>query len=170
MIWQKIVELNPTPWNLLQYADQLGLSGKLDKAEEIVKNIRINDVPANFKFVYYVRMGMIYQDQYQIKKAIGEFKKSIKIGTEETYPYIFLAVLLKKQKKLEEAEKILLEALNKKGDIDEVYYNLSMIYARKENYTDAITMMKECLKIDINYPNAKAFLEDFENIAKIMKG
>jgi tetratricopeptide (TPR) repeat protein len=120
LIWQKIVEMSSTTWNLLQYADQLRLSGKFEKAEKILKNININDLPADLKFVYHVRLGMIFQDQNLIKKAIVEFKKSIKIGTEETYPYIFLAVLLTKQNKLKEAERILLKALNKKGDIDEV--------------------------------------------------
>jgi transcription elongation factor GreA-like protein len=45
-----------------------------------------------------------------------------------------------------------------------------MIYARNEDFPKAINMIKECLKIDSKYPNAKTFLEDFENIVKILRG
>jgi tetratricopeptide (TPR) repeat protein len=168
MIWQKIIETSPTAFNLTQYVEQLRLSGNYVKAQEVLKRINKKDIPSDYKFMYYIRLGMIYQDQGKIKPAIESFRKSIKMGTTETYPYVFLAVLLSKQNKLEESEAVLLEALNKNGDIDEVYYNLSTNYARRGNFQKAIDMMKECLKIDINYPNAKAFLEDFENLNRTL--
>jgi tetratricopeptide (TPR) repeat protein len=162
--WENICKINPTPFKLLEFADQLRLSGNLIKAEEITKSIDVKKIPAKYKYRYYVRLGMIYQDQYLIKKAISAFKKSIKIGTEETYPYIFLAVLLSRQNKLDESEQVLIEALNKEGDIDEAYFNLGTIKARQGDFKAAINMLKECLKIDSEYPNAQSFLGDFENM------
>jgi tetratricopeptide (TPR) repeat protein len=129
-----------------------------------MKNIDISDIPTEYKFMYYDRLGMIYQDSRQINKAIRAYKKCIKIGTTETYPYIFLAVLLAEQNKLDESEQLLIEALTKNGDIDEAYYNLGMTKARQGDFQAAINMLKECLKIDNNYPNAQTFLDDFENL------
>ena len=67
---------------------------------------------------------------------------------------------------LDEAETVLVEALTKEGDIDEVNYNLSLIYARKGNFEEAIKKMKNCIKLDPLYPNAKTWLSDFRNMKK----
>jgi tetratricopeptide (TPR) repeat protein len=164
-VWKKIIKTQPTAFNLLQYADQLRLSGNRIKAKKIIKKIEINDIPDDYKFVFHIKKGRIYQDEGKINKAIKSLKKSIKVGTEETYPYIFLATLLSKQSQLNKVEKILQKALNKQGDIDEVYYNLSTNYARKGDFKAAIEAMKACLNIDPNYSEAaRSFLKDFENI------
>lgn len=65
---------------------------------------------------------------------------------------------------LNEAETVLVEALKKEGDIDEVNYNLSLIYARKGNFEEAIKKMENCVKLDPLYPNANTWLDDFRNM------
>ena len=68
---------------------------------------------------------------------------------------MFLAAALSRKSKLDEVEEVLNEALNKEGDIDEVNYNLSLNYARKGNFNEAITKMRNCIKIDPNFDNAQ---------------
>ena len=165
--WEKAVEANPNAFNLLQFADQLRHCGHYAKAEEIIDKINVEDIPSDYRFSYYVKKGLLFQDQGKTENAIGEFKKSIEAGTDQTYPYIFLAVQLSMKGRLDEAEYALLQALDKEGDIDEAYYNLSTTYARKGNFEKAITAMQECLKLDPNYSNAKTFLEDFKNMENI---
>ena len=169
ILWKKISSENPTSLNLFQYADQLRLSGKYIESEEVYKKIDIQQIPSNSRFCYYATLGLLYQDQGKMEQAIQAFKESVRSGTEETYPYIFLAVALTKQSKIDEAENLLLEALTKNGDIDEVYCNLSTIYAQKGDFPKAIKAMKKCLKIDPLYPNAGEHLADFKNIVKKFK-
>ncbi|MEP7197665.1 MAG: tetratricopeptide repeat protein [Saprospiraceae bacterium] len=167
--WEKIVKENPKPFYLIQYVDQLRLSGNYSEAEQIISKIKIEEIPGKYQFVYHIRKGMLHEDQGEIEKAIESYRKSTQLKTDDTYPYIFLAAALSKRSKLDEAEEVFLEALKKEGDIDEVNYNLSFVYARKQDFKKAIAAIKECINLDPNYPNAKTWLADFENMENKMK-
>jgi len=162
--WEKVVEENPKPFNKIQYVDQLRLSGNYFKAKEVIESIEMNEIPDQYKFVYFIRKGMLYEDQGEIKKAIECFRKSVEFQNDETYPFIFLGTALSKISELDEAEMVLEKALDKEGDLDEVNYNLSLNFARKGNFIEAIRKMKDCLNIDPHFPNAKIWLEDFKNM------
>ena len=162
--WEKVVNENPKPFNLIQYVDQLRLSGNYSEAEKIMGNVNIKEIPSKYQFVYYIRKGMLHSDQGEIEEAIECYRKSIQLKTDNTYPYVFLASALSMKSKLDEAENVFLEALKKDGDIDEVNYNLSFVYARKGDFKKAIAAIKECLKLDPNFPDAKTWLADFENM------
>ena len=165
-VWQKISEENPTNFNLVQYSDQLRLSGNYLKAQEIIDNVKVENIPKEDRFLYHTQKGMIHKDKGELDKAIACFRKSVELQPNETYPYIFLATSLSKKSKLNEAQNILQEALKKEGDIDEVNYNLSLIFARKGNFEKAIKLMEDCLNIDPEYSNAKKWLEDFKNMKR----
>jgi tetratricopeptide (TPR) repeat protein len=165
--WQKAVEQKPSAYNVMQYANQLRLCGKFAHAETLFNDVDVTTIPNYYKSLFLDNKAKNYSDQGKIDQAIETYKKSIAIGDSETNPYIFLGVLLANQDKLEEAEQILLEALTKEGDIDEVYYNLSTVYARKGNFQEAIRTMKECLKLDPDFNNAKTWLNDFEAIERL---
>lgn len=163
-LWEKIIKDHPSPNHLFQYAAQLRLSGDYVKAEEMLNKIDLQIIPNQHKFTVYVMYGQLYEDQGKMEEASEAYQKSIECGTTETYPYLFLAAVLSKKSQLKKVEQILLEALHKNGNLDEVYYNLSTNYARQGNFKVAYQMMEKCLKIDPSYPRAMVFLEDFENI------
>jgi len=165
-VWQIIVEDNPSNFNLVQYSDQLRLSGNYLKAQEVIDKVNVNDIPKEHRFTFHVQKGMIHLDKGERENAISCFKESVKLEPSETYPYIFLATLLSQKSELDEAQNILEKALNKNGDIDEVNYNLSLIFARKGNFEKAIKLMEDCLKLDPEYSNAKIWMEDFKNMKK----
>lgn len=162
--WEKVVNENPTPFHLIQYVEQLRLSGNYFEAEKVMEKIKTDEIPDKYRFVFYIRKGKLHEDQGQIDEAILSYRTSIDLKIDDTYPYIFLASALLKKSRLTEAEEVLVEALNKKGDIDEVHYNLSFVYARKGDFIQAIASMKECLKLDATFPNARTWLDDFENM------
>lgn len=165
--WEKVVSANPNAFNLLQYADQLRLCGYFSKSAEIFDEIVLDEIPDEYKFTYFVKKGRLFEDQGKMDEAILAYKSSIEAGTEMTYPYIFLAVRLSNQERVLEAKEYLIQALQKEGDIDEVYYNLGTSYAQLGDFENAIIAMQECIKLDPTYENAKAFLEDFKNMENI---
>jgi tetratricopeptide (TPR) repeat protein len=162
--WEKVVNENQKSFNLLQYVNQLRLSGNYSEAEKIISEISIEEIPSQYQFIFHVRKGMLHEDQGELDEAIESYRKSIERKTDETYPYVFLAVALSKKSRLDDAEKVLLEALEKEGDVDEVNYNLSFVYAKKGEFKKAIQAIKKCIEIDPDYPNAKTWLADFENM------
>ena len=164
--WKEEVSEKPTEYSKIQYVDQLRLSGDFFRANEVIKTIDINNIPEDYKFVYYIRKGMLHEEQGELSEAIINFRKSIKLQNQETYPYVFLASALSRKSKLDEVEMVLKEALSKEGDIDEVNYNLSLNFARKGNFREAIVKMEECLKIEPKFEDAKTWLADFKNMEK----
>jgi len=164
-IWKKVVSLKPTPYNLWTYADMLRRSGKYKKAKKIVKQIDIDSIPEKNKYLFYSLKGDIYRNQGLLKKAIKAYEQSIKFDPDTTFPYVFLGCLYSQLGKLEKSKKILILGLKKKGDVDEVNYNLATTYARLYEYEKAISCMKKCLEIDPNYsPDAYFFIEDWKNL------
>lgn len=91
--WEKVVKDSPTSFNKIQYVDQLRLIGNYDKAKEVIESIELEDIPDDYKFVYYIRKGTLHQDQGEIYKAIDNFKQSIKYQIKDTYPYVFQHLL-----------------------------------------------------------------------------
>jgi len=86
--WRKAVEIDPRPVNLIQYADQLRLSGDFPQAQKVLEGINVADIPTGYQFVFYIRTGMLYDDQGRIDEAIESYQKSIELEPGETYPYI----------------------------------------------------------------------------------
>jgi len=166
--WKKIITVEPTSFRLLQYADQLRLSGNYESAHKIINQIKIEEIPDDYKYQYYLELGKLLEDQYQIDSAINAYKKCIKFDTNSTIPFVFLGSLLSRKGDLQEAEKIFIKGKNKEGDLDEIYYNLSTIYARQKKFDKAIKAMEKCIEIDKLFPNAETLLNDIKNLKQRM--
>ena len=87
--WGKVVNENPTEFNKIQFVDQLRLSGNYYKAKEVIESIDLKEIPEKYKFVYFIRKGMLHEDQGEVNEAIINFRKSIEHQNQETYPYVF---------------------------------------------------------------------------------
>jgi tetratricopeptide (TPR) repeat protein len=165
--WEKAVEENPTAFNLFQLADSLRICGNFIKSEEVFGRIEVDDIPIEHRFKYHNTKGRLFEDQGRMEEAIPEYAKSIEVGTPFTNAYVFLGTLLAQKAEYNAAIDILNQALDKEGDIDEVYYNLSTIYARLGDFEKAIDAMKKCLELDPEFPNAQDFIDDFKNLENI---
>ncbi|GJM34196.1 MAG: hypothetical protein DHS20C18_31970 [Saprospiraceae bacterium] len=166
-VWEKVLKKEENTFNLFQCADQLRLSGNYERAHELLSQIELDDLSQDYKYYYFMSLGKLYEDQFNIDAAIKAYQECITYEFDSTLPYVFLANLLSRQGQLAEAENILTQAVNKEGDLDEVYYHLSTTCARQRKLADAITAMKKCLDINESYPNAQALLEDFKNLKKL---
>lgn len=164
--WKKAVKENPTTYNLVQYADQLRLSGNSPEAKYIIEKAALEDVPEEYRSTYHTLKGQIYYDSGNIDVAIECYEKAVALEPDDTWHYIFLGVAFSKKHRLDEAETALRKALTKEGDIDEANYNLSLILARKGNFKEAVEAMERCLSIDPDYPAAATWLEDLKNMER----
>lgn len=90
--------------------------------------------------------------------------KSFELKSDDTFIYVFIAAILKKQERDVEAIKYLREALKKEGDIDEVNYHLATSYIRLGQLEDALEAINNCLLIDSKYPNAKKIKKDIKQL------
>ena len=162
--WEQVVKDNPSAINKILYVNQLRLSGNYSLANNVLKSIELDQITDDHKFVYFIHKGMLLRDQEQTSQAIESFRKSLEYDHDQTYPYIFLAAALSKQGKIEEIEVVLKSALKMEGDIDEVYYNLSLNFARMGNFYKAINYMEKCLQLDPEFEGAEIWLQDFKNV------
>lgn len=168
--WETVVQSDPSPLNLMAFAEQLRLSGQFSKALVILNQLTLSTIPKEFQYLLPLRRGLIYQDSGRLKEAILAFQESVTFQPQETYPYVFLAVALTAQERLEEAGKVLENALHLSSDLDEVWYNLALVYARMGNWMQAIFSMQECLKLSPDFPNARTWLDDLEQRSRIASG
>lgn len=167
--WKNAVAEEPSAFNLMQYADNLRLCGNFSAAEKAFEAVNIEEIPEGYEFTFFVRKGHLYKDHGLLDKALECYQKSVAYQPDDTFPYVYLYEVLSKKGKMEAAEAVLLEALGKDGDTDEVYYNLSTIHARKGDFKKAIETMKKCIDLNPDYPNAKTWLADFENMENELK-
>ncbi|MCC6724961.1 MAG: tetratricopeptide repeat protein [Saprospiraceae bacterium] len=165
--WEKAVAINPNANNLFHYACQLRICLHYTRSEEIFDRILVDEIPDEYKFCYFANKGRLFEDQGRLDEAISAYKKSIEVGTDCTYPYIFLGTCLMRKEMFLEAREYLIQALQKEGDVDEAYFFLSTISARLGDFEKAISAMQECLKLDANFPNAQAILNDFKNFEHV---
>jgi len=165
--WKKTVKENPSAFNLQAYAEQLRLSGNYSEAKRIIEQIVFEEIPPKYRFVYYTRKGTIHQNEGEIDAAIECYEKAVALEPEEAWPYIFLGAVLSMKSRLDEAEYMMKKALTKDdGNIDEINYNLSLIFARRGDFKAAIEAMEKCLSIDPNYSNAATWLADLKNMKR----
>lgn len=163
--WKKVISKDPSVYAYISLADQLRLTGLYTEAHKYLSLVSLEDLTENDKYFYYVNLGKVYEDQFKIDDAINCYRICIDLSNiSSTAPFVLLGSLLAKQEKYIKAEKILKLGLEEEGDKDEVYYNLSTIYARQGNFAKAIKAMEECIEIDSVCNSAYEFLADFKNV------
>ena len=85
--------------DLFWYADTLRQSGYYKKAEELFLSIPISKIPIQNRHHFYLHVGMLYQELGNFAQALHFYKKSLKLNSESTVPYVFVSNILKIQEK-----------------------------------------------------------------------
>ena len=144
LIYQKTGKVSHQFW----YADALRLCGYTKTAEEIFSAIPAQKIPREYRYLFYLRFGLLYIETGHLEKALHYYLKSLKLNSQNTFAYVFIADILKIQEKDKEAIRYLIKALTTDGDIDEVNYNLATSYIRVGQLEKALKAIIDCLKID----------------------
>jgi tetratricopeptide (TPR) repeat protein len=117
--------------------------GKLDESIEEL-NLIISAWPEDYKSRYY--LATAYEEKGDIERALEHLSL---INSESTYfinAQMHIAYLLDTQKKYDEARVILEKAIAINRERAELYLMLSSIYEAKEEYDNAIAVIKDGLK------------------------
>ena len=162
-LWEKIVRLETTEYRKFKYADALRLCGYFLKSKEIFLSVQPGNIPAQYRYIYFLYFGQLYMDMGDIKMAKASFLQCLDYENCDTVPYIFLSNLLNKEDDNWEAIYYLKTALDKEGDTDEVYYNLAFRLAIIKDFEGALKAINQCLYLSPDYPNALALQSDIKN-------
>ena len=79
------------------------LSGYTKTAEEVFSAIPIQKIPKEYRYLFYLRFGLLHKETGRLEKALYYYLKSLKLNTQYTFTYIFIADILKIQEKDKEA-------------------------------------------------------------------
>ncbi len=117
----------------------------LEKATEIE-----NSVP-----VYYVILGLAYNEQKCYEEAIAAYQRAIELNPEYATAYNNLANTYKAQKRYEEAIAAYQRAIELNPEDATAYYNLGITYNDQKRYEEAIAAYQRAIELNPEY--AKAF-------------
>lgn len=141
---EKVISLNPEDFIAV---NDLGATyetlGQLDEAKKyLLHSIKINE---NY-YLSHFNLGVVYKEMGKFEKAIIEYKKSAKLSNERN-PYLNMSALYIENDKLDEAENILTEGINKIED-HILYYNRACVHRKKGDIDFAIEDFNRAKKID----------------------
>ena len=118
----------------------------------------------------YCRMGHIYEDSGDFRKAVEWFEKAHEINPNEATFLIYKGVKLLRLEKYDEAVEVLTKATKcKEGFIDEAFYNLGVAHLIQRNYSEAKSCFEKALEIDPKYKEAKQQLKDVNKALELLE-
>jgi tetratricopeptide (TPR) repeat protein len=160
-LFKRIVDLEPGKDSAIFRATiNLLEIGRISEAERVLNTIRRNAAPKPGLIEY--ALGKLRLAQFRPKEAEQHFRNYLKLAPDSTAPAVLLADCLRRQEKFDEASRVLLAALNAKGDLDEVYLNLGLVKRATGDYKSAHTYLIKALEITPEYTDAKFVLADVE--------
>lgn len=116
----------------------------------------------------YCRMGRIYEDSGNFRKAIAWFEKAHETNPNEATFLIYIGVKLLRLEKYEEAVEVLTKATTcHEGCIDEAFYNLGVVNLIQRNYAEAKSCFEKALELDPKYKEAREQLKDINKVLEI---
>jgi len=164
---QQLLKIESNDYWQFQYGNVLRLCGLFAKAKKIFLMIDVKNIPEKYKYLYHLYFGQLLMDMKDVENAKEELKKCMEFENCDTVPYVYLSSLLIGEGNNDEAIYYLTKGLEKEGDIDEVYYNLAIRYAIKEDFGLALNAIDNCLKLNYNYPNASNVRNDLISYIKL---
>ena len=159
-VWQEIHAKEPTAFVKIRYANQLSVCGYFSKSIALFAKIDLRRVSKDLWYMKHQYLGTHFLRIGNIKSARSHYLKSLQYKNDSTVPYVFLAKSLVLENTHDESIRVLESALHKKGDIDEVCYNLARRLVIKGNCALALKYIEESLNIDPNYDLAQSFRND----------
>jgi len=110
----------------------------------------VKDAPGSFRVRY--NLGSAYRLVKDYKKATEEFEEAIKLNAQYVDTYSILAVTYAEDGRIEDAKKVLLDALKIAPDESKIYLNLANAFKECKEYQTAIDLVNRAIKLDHNNP------------------
>ncbi len=104
----------------------------------------------------YDNLGLCYDHLSNTAAALKSYRQAIDLSRAQTkpspWPFINLAVLLVSKNEVEEAEKLLREALQYEANIAPAHYHLGQILEKQGKPAAAIAALQQAVALNPNYP------------------
>jgi len=164
---EKMIETDNSEYLKFQYANILRMCTLFSKSENTFRTIDVERIPEKYRYYYHLYLAHLLMDIGKTEQAKDELKKCMQFEVSDTIPYVYIASLLLGEQDNEEAIDYLTRALDKKGDIDEVYYNLATRFLVRGDLDSAMNAINSCLRLDPEYPNAQVIKEDLIELERM---
>lgn len=153
----------------LKYADTLRLCGYFRESLECFTSIYQGGISGTGRYYYHLLLARLYMDTGENEKAIEELIHCVASPDADTVPFIYLSSLLSTKQKYTDCVALLQQALEREGDIDEVWYNIAGAYANLGQFSKALDAIEKCIALDSGYPNAVTMRSDITERIRLNK-
>ncbi len=116
--------------------------------------------------IYYREIADTYKELGNYNEALKWYDKLVEITPKETKGYIFKGACLASSGDYKLAKKEHLKATALKGDPEEAFYNLALIYRAEMKFAKAKKFCEKSLEID---PNDEQVIHCYEDILRALK-
>jgi tetratricopeptide (TPR) repeat protein len=115
-------------------------------------------------------MGHFHDARGELARAARWYQRAIDTAPNHASAHIFLGGVFARQGRLREAEKVHRRATETcdEGYIDEAFLNLALVLRAQERFEEAATCLREAIRIDPDYADAKKVLRDVERCQKYL--
>jgi arylsulfatase A-like enzyme/predicted Zn-dependent protease len=129
-------------FNQISKAREIGLSGQFAEAVNILNNILKEDPTISDGFF---ALGNVYFKARKFAEALEAFKKSLDLKPDDSFAVINIANCYAALNQLDQAEKFILEQVNRGFEDPQFYHVLGSLYALRKNYAKALPYFEKCL-------------------------
>ena len=139
------LDRNFDPKALNRLGTNIFLLNNFPAAEKILTNLLAHDpeyIPG------YLSLGLVYEQNKNLDKAIDCYKAAIKIDPKEIKAYLSLANLYKQEQKYEEAIKVYQQGLVNNPSNHFILSNLGNLFYLQHKYEDAIISHQRAIKAE----------------------
>jgi tetratricopeptide (TPR) repeat protein len=147
-----------------RYGDSLRSIGASSDALRVLASLDVDAIPESKRYLVELSIAGIHEDRGEYSEANSRYIRAVDFRRDLTIPWIYLASFLAKQGKVEEATKVLEDALTcASGDLDEVYLNLGNYARAMGDYQRALQHYNSALAISADYPEAVLAVADLKD-------
>lgn len=132
-------------FNEISQAKELGLTGRYDKAIDILKKILAEDPEIADG---YFDLGNLYFKKQEYQEALQAFSRSLEFKPDNTFAATNIIYCLAALGNLDRAEEFVRQQVGRGLDDAQLYYVLGLNQAMAGNIEAAISGFQECLKIN----------------------
>ncbi|MCX7974475.1 MAG: sulfatase-like hydrolase/transferase [Candidatus Aminicenantes bacterium] len=132
-------------FNDLSRAREIGMEGDAEEAIRIIKTIIDKDPEISEA---HFTLGNIYFRIGQFESALNHFRQALVLKPDDVFAAINIANCYLRLGKAEEAEKFLLDFINKGFPDSQIYFLLGNIKFYQHKYNEALSYYQECLALN----------------------
>jgi tetratricopeptide (TPR) repeat protein len=142
-------------------AENLRVIGRNDTVEkELLELVAL--VPAERKYLVHLSLGRFHTDHGRLAQAEEQYRRALALNPNTTVTYVFLATVLTRSDRFDEAYDVLTSGLHAEGDRDEVLLNMGNVKRALGEYDLASSHYQEALRLTPDYPKAQSAIADLK--------